>query len=128
MTSEEIQNEIDKATTAVTIDHYISWYAELQRIKCSPNREEEIERAIRFREAALNIWNIDVSKIKEAGIGLANKTVDKDNDVEKLSEGDIEIPSNILPNMVEWMRNKGITDSDILDCILFMMKKDKKEN
>ena len=30
---------------------------------------------------------------------------------------DVEIPSQLLANLIAWMRRKGISDAEILDCI-----------
>lgn len=34
--------------------------------------------------------------------------------------GDMEIPPNLIPNLIIWMRNKGISDEEIVDCILYI--------
>lgn len=43
-----------------------------------------------------------------------------DNLSEEIAEEDMEIPPNLLPNLIVWMRKKGISDAEILECILFM--------
>ena len=42
----------------------------------------------------------------------------KDNEEEE----NTEIPSMLLANLIDWMRNKGISDSDIVDCLLYICK------
>lgn len=49
------------------------------------------------------------------------------NDVDEmfedvLKEEDMEIPPSLLTNLIEWMRNKGISDEDIVDCMLHICK------
>lgn len=41
-------------------------------------------------------------------------------EIRSVLSSDLEIPSDLLPNMIDWMRNKGISDADILECILYM--------
>lgn len=120
MVLDEMQMEIDKATTAITICHYIEWFAELQRIKYAKNREEEIDRALKIKEEVLRIWNVDLSEIKEARKSLYDRKISSGIIPETLLEEDLEIPPNLLPNMIDWMRKKGISDADILECILYM--------
>ena len=35
-------------------------------------------------------------------------------------EENTEIPPMLLANLIEWMRNKGISDEDIVDCMLYI--------
>lgn len=35
-------------------------------------------------------------------------------------EENTEIPPILLANLIEWMRNKGISDEDIVDCMLYI--------
>lgn len=116
----KIQEEIDKATSTLTVCHYIDWFAELQRIKYSHNREMELDIALKRKEDILKIWDVDLSEIKEAGKKLYNGNVCSDIMPESLAEEDMEIPPNLLPNMIVWMRKKGISDAEILECILYM--------
>lgn len=37
-------------------------------------------------------------------------------------EANMEIPPTLLANLITWMRNKGISDVDIVDCMLFICK------
>ena len=39
-----------------------------------------------------------------------------------LREEDMEIPPSLIANLIEWMRNKGISDEDIVDCMLYICK------
>ena len=39
-----------------------------------------------------------------------------------IDEMDMEIPSFLLSHLSEWMRNKGISDEDIVDCMLYICK------
>lgn len=39
-----------------------------------------------------------------------------------IDEMDMEIPSFLLSHLIEWMRNKGISDEDIVDCMLYICK------
>lgn len=32
----------------------------------------------------------------------------------------MEMPPSLLANLIEWMRNKGISDEDIVDCMLYV--------
>lgn len=52
------------------------------------------------------------------------------NDVDEmfedaLKEEDMEIPPSLLANLIEWMRNKGISDEDIVDFMLYICKENK---
>ena len=35
-------------------------------------------------------------------------------------EENTEIPPMLLANLIDWMRNKGISDEDIVDCMLYI--------
>lgn len=35
-------------------------------------------------------------------------------------EKNTEIQPMLLANLIEWMRNKGISDEDIVDCMLYI--------
>ena len=37
-------------------------------------------------------------------------------------EANMEIPPSLLANLITWMRNKGISDEDIVDCMLYICK------
>lgn len=37
-------------------------------------------------------------------------------------EANMVIPPSLLANLITWMRNKGISDEDIVDCMLFICK------
>lgn len=37
-----------------------------------------------------------------------------------IKEEDMEIPPSLVANLIEWMRNKGISDEDIVDCMLYI--------
>lgn len=39
-----------------------------------------------------------------------------------LDEIDMEIPPSLISNLIEWMRNKGISDEDIVECMLYICK------
>jgi hypothetical protein len=39
-----------------------------------------------------------------------------------LDEMNMEIPPSLISNLIEWMRNKGISDEDIVECMLYMCK------
>lgn len=39
-----------------------------------------------------------------------------------IDEKDMEIPPLLLSHLIEWMRNKGISDEDIVDCMLYICK------
>jgi hypothetical protein len=121
MISEELQMEIDKATSALTISHYIEWFAELQKIKYSRNREKELDNALKAKEEVLKIWNVDLSELKAAGEELYDGNTCSDIVPESLAEEDMEIPPNLLSNLINWMRKKEISDAEILECILYMI-------
>jgi hypothetical protein len=106
VSEEEMQNEIDKATSALTICHYIDWFAELQKIKYSRNREKELDNALKIKEEVLKIWNVDLSELKEAGKKLYDDNTCSNILPKSLDEEDMEIPPNLLPNMIAWMRKK----------------------
>lgn len=52
------------------------------------------------------------------------KTYNDVNEVfeDALNEEDMEIPPSLLASLIEWMRNKGISDEDIVDCMLYICK------
>lgn len=37
-----------------------------------------------------------------------------------IDEKNMEIPPSLISNLIEWMRNKGISDEDIVDCMLYI--------
>lgn len=37
--------------------------------------------------------------------------------LDEVSAEDMEIPPQLLANLIAWMRRKGISDAEILDCI-----------
>lgn len=39
-----------------------------------------------------------------------------------VDEMNMEIPPFLISNLIEWMRNKGISDEDIVDCMLYICK------
>lgn len=39
------------------------------------------------------------------------------NNLDEVLIEDMEIPPQMLSNLINWMRKKGISDEDILDCI-----------
>lgn len=39
------------------------------------------------------------------------------NHLDEVLIEDMEIPPKLLSNLINWMRKKGISDADILDCI-----------
>lgn len=40
-----------------------------------------------------------------------------------VNEMDMEISPSLISNLIEWMRNKGISDEDIVECMLYICKK-----
>ncbi|MBD5135504.1 MAG: hypothetical protein HDT39_06005 [Lachnospiraceae bacterium] len=117
---EKNQEEIDKATSLLTVSHYIDWFAELQKIKYATNRDKVIDEALKLREIILKIWNVNVDELKEAGELLKHEDGECLRDFEDKSYDDMEIPPFLLPNLIDWMRNKGISDTDIVDCIQYI--------
>lgn len=39
-------------------------------------------------------------------------------DTDEIFEEEKEIPSFVLPNLITWLRDKGHSDSEVLDCIM----------
>ena len=37
-------------------------------------------------------------------------------------EENSEIPPRLLVNLIEWLRNKGMSDEDIVDCMLYICR------
>lgn len=37
-------------------------------------------------------------------------------------ESNTEIPPTLIANLITWLRNKGMSDEDIGDCMLFICK------
>lgn len=47
-------------------------------------------------------------------------------DNEDLLENEMEIPPRMLANLIMWMRNKGINDTDIVDCLQYICSDEEK--
>lgn len=41
-------------------------------------------------------------------------------DIDEILEEEKEIPSYVFPNLITWLRNKGHSDSEVLDCIEYI--------
>ena len=40
--------------------------------------------------------------------------------MDEILEEEKEIPSYLLANLITWLRNKGIGESEVLECILYI--------
>lgn len=44
---------------------------------------------------------------------------------EKLDNVKDEIPPEIIPNLMEWLKNHGHTDTEIVDCLRYLGRKEE---
>jgi hypothetical protein len=51
--------------------------------------------------------------------------IKKMDDLLKKEVKNQEIPSQLIVNLIEWMRKKGMEDKDITDCLLYICAEKK---
>nr|WP_302592353.1 hypothetical protein [uncultured Marvinbryantia sp.] len=78
MVSEDrMQEEIDKATTAVGMVNAVDLYALLLRIKHAQNRDEVLDRELKLCRFKLeNVWRVDKKTLEDLEINVRILTED----------------------------------------------------